>query len=391
MNPCKHLTLLAFSQIALTTTVVAADVTISGYVDLGFSFNNIERTGQSAQHKFSMDSGSHNGSRFIFKGSEDLGNGYRAVFHLENAFSADTGTLGQGGRLFGRESRLSLETPYGTISMGRMGALTAGMGTYDIFQWLGDTFDGGWNYAVNINNWFERARYDNMLTLVTPTYAGLTGYFQYSFGTDSVSNDGANDDALAGERTKTRYAATGLKYQNGKLDAALVFDSVMRKRWAVDGSRVNPDPEDPVGRELDDAYAISLALGYDFEVAKLTFAAQYGFNESGNFSVDYGRMKDSKGGDATGDGFTLGMGINVPTHFGNILAAAYYGQMRLNDANDEKYRNMNFITAYEYPLSKRTRFYTALAYKDIRAEDDSGSAYHKEKFFTAMTGIAHRF
>lgn len=60
--------------------------------------------------------------------------------------------------------------------MGRMGALTAGMGTYDVFQWLGDTFDGGWNYAVNVNNWFERAHCDNMLTLVTPTYAGLTSF-----------------------------------------------------------------------------------------------------------------------------------------------------------------------------------------------------------------------
>lgn len=391
MNKYRQLAFLASAQVALATTAVGAEVSISGYIDLGFSFNKIERTGEEAQHKFSMDSGSHNGSRFIFKGSEDLGNGYRAVFHLENAYSADTGALGQGGRLFGRESRLSLETPYGTISMGRMGALTAGMGTYDVFQWLGDTFDGGWNYAVNVNNWFERARYDNMLTLVTPTYAGLTGYFQYSFGTDSVGSDGANDDALVGERTKTRYAAAGLKFQNGKLDAALVFDTVMRKRWAADGSRVNPEPEDSVGRELDDAYAFSFALGYDFELAKVTFGAQYGLNESGNFSIDYGHMRDAQGGDATGDGFTLGVGINVPTRAGNLLAAAYYGRMTLNDADNETYENMNFIAAYEYPLSKRTRFYAALAYKDVDAQRNNGSSYQEEKIFTAMSGLAHRF
>lgn len=51
-----------------------------------------------------LSSGNQSGARFGLKGSEDLGNGVKAGFHLENGFSADTGSLAQNSRLFGREA-----------------------------------------------------------------------------------------------------------------------------------------------------------------------------------------------------------------------------------------------------------------------------------------------
>lgn len=51
MNKYRQLAFLASAQVALATTAVGAEVSISGYIDLGFSFNNIERTGEEVQHK----------------------------------------------------------------------------------------------------------------------------------------------------------------------------------------------------------------------------------------------------------------------------------------------------------------------------------------------------
>ena len=124
----KTLIALAAATVA-STGALAAQVEIAGIVDAGLAYKNVDTLKGGTNETFTLDSGNHSGSRFIFKGSEELSAGYTASFYLESGFDADTGSLNQNGRLFGRESRLSLETPYGTISMGRQGALTAGVGT----------------------------------------------------------------------------------------------------------------------------------------------------------------------------------------------------------------------------------------------------------------------
>ena len=56
-----------------------------------------------------ITSGVGAGSRLGFKGSEDLGGGHSAIFLLENGFQADTGAMGQGGLLFGRQIYVGLQ------------------------------------------------------------------------------------------------------------------------------------------------------------------------------------------------------------------------------------------------------------------------------------------
>lgn len=374
----KTLIALAAATVA-STGALAAQVEIAGLVDAGFAYNNTDTLAGGTTEKFTLDSGNHNGSRFIFKGSEELSAGYTVSFYLENGFNADDGSLGQNGRLFGRETRLSFETPYGTISMGRMGALSSGLGTYDIFQYVGDTFDGGWSYAIDINNWFSRDRYDNMLTLVSPKAAGFTGYFQYSFGTDAKDNQ---DDATPGERDKNRYAALGLTYENGPLSTALVLDTVLRQQW---------ENGNPKNQNLDDAMAVSFGIGYDFEFMKVTFGAQYGKNETTDFALDGKGVVDSKTGNAaTADGYTLGLGATFPLPCGSFHAAVYYGNLEANTEAGESYKNFNIALGHEYPFSKTTFSYVGLGYK--RAWSENGSTkLADEKTFTGMVGLVHKF
>ena len=72
------------------------------------------------------------GSRFGLKGTEDLGNGLKIGFVLENGFSSDTGSFTQDNRLFGREAQLNLSGAFGTVAFGRMGSLASGNGTFGL-------------------------------------------------------------------------------------------------------------------------------------------------------------------------------------------------------------------------------------------------------------------
>ena len=72
-----------------------------------------------------MQNGWDTGNRWGLKGSEDLGNGYKVSFKLESGFNGDDGTMGQSGRLFGREAGLTLSGPFGSVAFGRFGGIAS--------------------------------------------------------------------------------------------------------------------------------------------------------------------------------------------------------------------------------------------------------------------------
>lgn len=55
-----------------------------------------------------------------FRGTEDIGGGYKAGFVLEGQMQVDTGAQsGQDGRMWGRQAYVGLTTPYGEVRLGR--------------------------------------------------------------------------------------------------------------------------------------------------------------------------------------------------------------------------------------------------------------------------------
>jgi hypothetical protein len=71
----------------------------------------------------SVSSGVDNTSRWGIKGQESLGGGWHALFRLEGGINADTGTSAKGDRLFDRMSLVGLDSPYGTVAVGRQANL----------------------------------------------------------------------------------------------------------------------------------------------------------------------------------------------------------------------------------------------------------------------------
>lgn len=366
---------------AFASTAFAANVTVYGTVDTGLVYNNTSFGGTTTakdSNKFSMDSGVLGGTKFGLKGTEDLGDGYSVSFQLENGFDSDTGAMNQSmtvdekttNRMFGREARLSLNTPYGTASFGRMGALTSGAGTYDIFMAGADALDGGNSSYIGTGYWFDRSRCDNMITLVTPEANGFTGYAQYSF-----ADKGAEDASV---RNNQRYAALGLTFKNGPVEAVVVYDTILRTRTE----------EDAYG----DAKAVSFGVNYDFEVTKAFFGAQYGKNEALGVT-DFGfKVGDTVVENLYVKGYNLHIGAATPLPCGTLTVSAYYGDYEEVGNNNVTAKKYGIGLMHEYPLSKRTTFYTGAGFAQFDVTDEEGGKeVARQKGVNVTLGLNHKF
>ena len=91
-------TLIALGVLAaLPSLALSAEVSIYGKVDVGLAFVNVGPgvDGQDSWSNLSMQSGQTAGSRVGMTGFEELGNGHKVGFILENGFNVDNGAMGQ--------------------------------------------------------------------------------------------------------------------------------------------------------------------------------------------------------------------------------------------------------------------------------------------------------
>ncbi|MBM6705342.1 porin, partial [Sutterella massiliensis] len=106
---------------------------------------------------------------------------------------------------------------FGTLSFGRVGQLMSGLGSYGLMSKF-SVFGGGWgDYTggkfTHAGYW---GRMDNTITYVTPEFAGLKGYLQYSFQNDTQDKDlryGAPTEGKASS-DRTLSAAVTANYGN---------------------------------------------------------------------------------------------------------------------------------------------------------------------------------
>lgn len=384
---------IAVAAAMTAATASAADFTLYGIVDTGLGYTNLDTLEDLTVNRFEMINGYNSGSRFGFKGTEDLGNGYSVSFVLENGFYSDSGVLGQGGRMFGREAQVKFHSPYGTLSFGRAGTLLSGAGTLDIFGMNADVLPGGWDGIFNIGNYQGNGmRLDNMVTYQTPTAAGFTGYLQYSFANDTTSGD---DDSKPNERNSNRYFAGGLTYNNGPLGVVAVYDTLMFRHYS--DSLVDPKGNDA---NVGDSRTFTLGGHYDFGVVKITAYGQYVRGSRSGFAdgIQSGAVFWFNDEDDTNnnqfydaDGYNFHLGAQFPLPCGRLYAGAYYGYLEANDDPDNKdATNWNIFLAHEYDLSKRTIIYSGIGYRQVKVEDDTKDLTDN-KATQVIVGLRHIF
>ena len=359
---------------AFATGAFAAEVTVYGGIDTGLVFSHSKVGSAKSTNSFTMESGLSSASRWGIKGSEDLGNGYSVSFDLQSGINSDDGSLGYDGRLFGRETRLTVAGPFGELSFGRMGSLTSAAGTYDIFMGKADVYDGGWTTAIGTSNFFyDHSRCDNMVTYATPSFAGFKGYAQYSFKVDSSVEDGTE-----GKNSSKRYVGVGVTYENGPFSAVAVFDSIL-----------NPTADEVAKKN---SRTISVGGSYDFDVAKVFVGYQYGKNENYAGGYTTTALKDTLGSDDYNTqvkGHNFHVGVSAPVCSGTLSFGAYYTTVKSVEDSDHKLKSYNVAATYTYPLSKRTYVFAGTGYREAKFKSSDDSL--KTKVYDVTVGLHHNF
>ncbi len=369
---------------AFAGSALAADVTLYGLVDYGFSYQHLDAdaAGTDATDTFQMKSGQNSGSRFGIKGTEDLGNGLKVSFILENGFSADDGTFSTSGKLFDRQSSIALTGAFGEVAFGRMGQLASSLGSYGLLGAV-SPFSTGYGDITGLK--FVQAkghtRYDNVVTYKTPTFSGFTAFAQYSFGNSGTDKNEV--EYYEGKASADRYYGIGASYKNGGLYLAGVVDSVNY------GSVQTNRPE------LDDSITVTLGGNYDFNVAQVFASFQYfdnalsvGQKDVTGSKMDTASAKRFQNG---AEGYSAALGVGVPVLGGT--AKAHVGYVYAEDTEDKdfgKLNRWNIAVGYEYNLSKRTSVYATAAYQQDKFER-AGVDDQEPNATEVMAGMVHRF
>lgn len=367
----------------------AADVTLFGVVDTGLIYTHQTFGDAEPAHvnKFAMESGVSSASRFGLKGTEELGNGLKVGFMLENGFQSDSGALKSEKRIFDREASVSVYSDFGTLSMGRMGGVGSGAGTYDLVLATADAFDGGDN---NVFGFATSDRYDNMVTYQTPKFAGLQATVQYSFNEDSVE-----ETAREGSSAVNRYSSAALTGDFGALQTVLAYEFQNYKSFGAaehdDGQIVY------LGGNYDCGFAKTFVMGQYFKGIKLSSVTALGMLDDYDVNEDDTLLDVADAAYNEGaKGYGLHIGTIVPISNGDLTVGAYYvdgtGETSKANVEERDFDYMGLATKYEYRLSKRTSVYLGAGfYKATIDATSAGNDDIEQKVGEVYTGLTHAF
>ena len=369
---------------AFAGSAIAADVTLYGVLDMGLAYNHVDldQSGVKNKNTFSMNSGQQSGSRWGLKGVEDLGNGLKVGFILEDGFKADTGV--QGDQMFDRESSLFIEGGFGKIAFGRMGALNQGSSSWALANHLSAFGTSFGPFAAQAGNFISTAgKWDNMISYRTPTFAGFTVYTQYSMG-KTTSGGKPVEGAIENESSADRYYAIGATYANGPFLGYLAVDSTNYKSTGANHG-------------VDDSLTVTLGGNYDFDVAKVFFGAQY-FDEVTLSSIGgiVGTIKYDESTESTSlkvKGYGLGLSTSVPLAGGNALLGVAYVDGKQADSvsvTDFDFRRWSVSAGYDYAFSKRTNAYAVASYMNDKLKE-KGDASWNPTACSFQVGLRHKF
>lgn len=338
-----------------------SSVTIYGVVDTGFA--HIDRGDNAAGQSLSrngIESGLNAASRIGFKGIEDLGNGLKAEFVLEEGINTDTGLDANGNAGFNRLAFVGLNGGFGKVRLGRQeNQLKEMLTQIDTFSAAGmanaHDFIGGYDGLPQ--------RQNNMVTWQSQNYGGFSGSLGYIFGE-------ANDDNSANSGWGAR-----LGYGNGPLNVQFAYQK--QNETALDANNV------PVVGGLDaDTKTALLGATYDFGAFKLH--GLYGEKKYDAGLVDVNDVKVRTGL----------IGATVP--FGASAIRAEYIKNDNRDIDDAD--SDVFALSYTYAMSKRTTLYAT--YVHVSNDDgatlglgggDDAAAAGGESVNGFGIGINHKF
>jgi predicted porin len=250
-----------------------SSVALYGIVDTGVTYRSNESTGSHGfnvgHSNFVLSSGNLNGSRWGVKGREELGDGWSTLFLLENGFDSTNGTMGQNGRLFGREAFVGLSNDsYGTVSMGRQ------YSSLDDFVLPVSPmpYTGGMGaHPGDIDDLDQTVRVDNSVKYTSATFSGFSLGALYGFG----------DQAGSIKRKSTWSVAAG--YSRGPIRLGVGYERSDNSKTGPSDPTVgtwNSSDDGTFNSAISEGYASAqtqeiLATGLTYDLGTVLLGANY--------------------------------------------------------------------------------------------------------------------
>lgn len=216
-----------------------SNVTIYGIVDSGLVYTTNTNAAGDSMVKVPSLTGSLP-SRLGFRGSEDLGGGLQALFVLEGGLTLDTGAMGQGNRLFGRQAFVGLKGGFGTLSVGRQINMTF------LAALKSDVLGPNLFSISSIDLYIPNARSDNAIGYIG-NFSDFTVGATYSLGRDASAAGGPSatncPGEVAGNAKACRQVTALLGYDNKAWGVTTSYD-IMYGNTGAAGGLTTPDSSD---------------------------------------------------------------------------------------------------------------------------------------------------
>lgn len=354
--------LLAIAIAALPASALA-DVTLYGQV--GAEVGHHKTLSHFAQDpsgklKGGVSIDQADSSRIGFKGSEDLGNGLKAIWQIEQGLNFDEGgNAAAGNRFATRDSFVGLAGDWGKVRLGRLST----------YQNSDMEMVDPWLYADGVNGLgiFTRndGRLDNAVRYDSPDFSGFN--FSVVYGVDEQRAYVGNN------RTSKQTLNLGLGYANDGIFAA--YSYLAQYDTKADGSGKDQAHRVEFGYDANDLF---IAAG---------FQHTRGYGEMAVYNADLTPAGVVGGNDrVTSKEATL----TVATTVGAFTPRLSYAQgwdlkAGNNDVDETGYKQ--FVIGADYELSKRTTAYASFG--QVKWDSKIAGDENKERSFGV--GVVHKF
>ncbi|MCA8052358.1 porin [Burkholderia arboris] len=370
------------SSSACNVSWAQSTVTLYGLVDLGFNYLSSAQTGQAGGHpvghsQYSMQeggSGGISGSRWGLKGNEDLGGGLSAIFQVENGFSANTGALGQGGDMFGRQAWVGLKSErFGAVTLGRQydSVVTYAQPFGAAAQWAGYISA----HPGDVDNMENTRRINNSIRYASPSYRGLTFGGLYSLG------------GVPGSTGRNQVFSLGAAYTNGPLSVGAAYLNARNPNLSFYGTNGNAGTtvtsnnvgsvgsattaqSNPVYGGYASARTLQIAaVGGAYTIGAATLGATYSYSRFGGLG-DIGTSGPNPFGYSGNASFN-----NAEFNFKYQVTPAFLAGIAYDFTHGSGASGREGATYHQgsvgvdYFLSKRTDLYTILVYQHASGTD----------------------
>lgn len=340
-------TLIALAAVAATGAAFAqSTVTLYGVVDQGY--NTDKKTVGTVATKTNGLTSILSGSRFGFKGTEDLGGGLKANFTLEYSVQPDDAATS----MANRQSFVGLSGAFGSVNLGRQ--YTQIHGVQGAFDANGNATAAGW-----LGGGTSTVRQSNAIVYTTPSFSGFSAALELGFA-EAAQGGSTNVTGNAGNTT-----ALGLSYANGPLTVKAATESI--KLTALSYTAPGAAAAATLSDALATRKATSIGASYDLGVAKLmavTTSAKAGS------AADAGKVT------------TNNFGVSAP--FGAVTLNATVSNGKYIDSGAASVKTSGYQVGANYSLSKRTTAYALMG-------QGKNKAATATKHDTFAVGVRHTF